>query len=82
MKNVVLVFGIVASLLGGLWLLQGLNIVHVQPILCLADCAPVGGASPKWAIFGAVLLVSGVAAVWWYRKRKFKRATTKSNRAK
>jgi type VI protein secretion system component VasK len=82
MKTVALAFGVVASLLGGFWLLQGLDIVHVRPMLCFSDCAPVRGASPKWAMIGAVLLGIGVFAVWWSRKRKFKRATTASDQAK
>jgi hypothetical protein len=82
MKTVALAFGIVASLLGGLWLLQGLDIVHVRPMLCFSDCAPVLGASPKWTTIGAVLLGTGFAAVWWSLARKLKRATTRSDQAK
>ncbi len=81
MKNVALVFGVVASLLGGLWLLQGLDIVHVKPMLCFSGCAPVRAASPKWAIIGAGTLGAGLAAVWWSLNRKLKRATTASDQA-
>ena len=69
MRIVVLVFGIIAVLLGGLWLLQGLGIVQVRPILCFADCAPVQGPSLVWAVVGAVVLVVGGFGVLWSRKR-------------
>jgi Ca2+/Na+ antiporter len=57
MKKAALVFCILSTLLGGLWLLQGLGIVHVRPILCFADCAAIQGPSPTWAVIGAVTLV-------------------------
>jgi proline iminopeptidase len=50
-------------LLGGLWLLQGLGAVHVRPILCFADCAPVQGPSRTWAISGFLLVLAGVLAI-------------------
>jgi hypothetical protein len=66
----VLVFGVIAILLGGLWLLQGLGIVHIRPILCFADCAPVQGASGTWAAIGVVTLALGGFGVFWSRKQK------------
>lgn len=69
MKIVSFSIGLIAALLGGLWLLQGLAIVHLQPILCFADCAPVQGPSATWAVIGAALLTAGVVAVWWSLKR-------------
>ena len=48
-----LLLGILAILLGGLWLPQGLGLVEVRPILCFADCAPVQG--PSLAAASAVL---------------------------
>jgi hypothetical protein len=82
MKNVTLVFGVVVALLGGFWLLQGLDILHVRPMLCFSDCAPVRGASPKWAMIGAGTLGAGFAAIWRSLTRKLKRATTRSDQAK
>ena len=64
------VFSVIAVLLGGLWLLQGLGIVHLRPILCFADCAPVQGPSATWAVFGAVTLALGGFGVFWSRKQK------------
>ena len=43
MRVASLVFGVIAVLLGGIWLLQGLGIVLVRPILCFADCVPIQG---------------------------------------
>ena len=68
MKTIVLIIGVIGVLLGGLWLLQGLGLVHVRPILCFADCAPIQGASTTWAVVGAVFLASGVLAIARSRK--------------
>jgi hypothetical protein len=68
MKIISLIFGITAILLGGLWLLQGLGLVHVRPILCFADCAAIQGASATWAIIGGVTLGIGGLAIFWSRK--------------
>jgi hypothetical protein len=65
MKKVALVIGLIAAPLGALWLLQGLGIVHLRPILCFADCVPVQGPSTAWAVIGALLFTSGGTAVWW-----------------
>ena len=70
MKTIVLVVGVICMLLGGLWLLQGLGLVHVRPILCFADCAPIQGASTTWAIIGAVFLAGGVLAISYSRKSR------------
>jgi hypothetical protein len=63
MRKVTFVIGVVAALLGLLWLLQGLGIVHVRPILCFADCAPIRGSSPTWAAIGAVMTLVGALGV-------------------
>lgn len=78
MKTFTLVLGLIASALGVLWFLQGLDVVHVQPLICFSDCAPVRGASPKWALLGAALFAIGVAAVWWTLKRQSKPAAAKT----
>jgi hypothetical protein len=46
--------------LGGLWLLQGLGLVHIKPILCFANCTPVEGPALSWTIAGLVTLAIGV----------------------
>ena len=65
MKRTAFFIGLFAVLMGGLWLLQGLGIVHLQPILCFADCAPLQGPSITWAVIGALVFTAGGAAVWW-----------------
>ena len=64
-----LVFGVIAVLLGRLWLLQELGIVHLRPILCFADCAPLQSPSVAWGIIGAVTLCVGGICVVWSRKQ-------------
>lgn len=59
MRGLALVLGVLGVLLGGLWVLQGLGVVHLRPILCFADCAPVQGPSPVWVAIGSFLLLVG-----------------------
>ena len=82
MKRFTLVFGLIASALGALWFLQGLDVVHIKPLLCFSDCVPVRGASPKWAMLGAALFAAGVAAVCWALKRQSKSVVTKTGTSK
>jgi hypothetical protein len=69
-KTIYFPTGLIAALLGGLWLLQGLGIVHLRPILCFADCVPVQGPSATWAVIGAVVLVAGGAVMLWSLRRR------------
>ena len=55
--------GMVLILLGGLWILQGADVVRIRPILCVANCQPITGGSAGWAAAGAVSLVAGLAIV-------------------
>jgi hypothetical protein len=71
MKVVAIILGFILLLLGGLWLLQGLGIVHVRPILCFADCAPIQGPSPTWVVIGVVTLaMSGLVILWSWTRLK------------
>ena len=70
MKKVAFFSGLIAALPGGLWLLQGLGIVHMRPILCFANCVPVQGPSTTWAVIGASVLAVGGAAMLWSLKRR------------
>ena len=69
MRIICWVFSVIAVLLGGLWLLQGLGIVHLRPLLCFADCAPVQGPSATWIVIGAITLTVGGLGVVWLGKR-------------
>jgi hypothetical protein len=66
---VILLLGAVGVLLGGLWLVQGLGLVTIAPILCVADCEPLEGPAPLWAVIGAVVLAAGAYAVYRTIKR-------------
>ena len=68
MRWVLRIGGSVAGLLGLLWLVQGLGLVTIPPILCVAECETLAGPSTGWAIAGLVLLLAGVAAVVWSRR--------------
>ena len=58
-----IVLGVALSLLGLLWLLQGADLVHIRPILCVANCKPLEGGSVGWMTAGALLLVVGSLVV-------------------
>ena len=59
MKIVLTIVGVLAVLLGCVWILQGINI--------LPGSFMTGDL--KWAVFGALLAAAGVAAVVWARRR-------------
>ena len=43
-----ILFGVALTLLGLLWLLQGADLVHIRPILCVTNCTPLEGGSVGW----------------------------------
>ncbi|HWA01546.1 MAG TPA: hypothetical protein VG841_14660 [Caulobacterales bacterium] len=55
--------GLVCLVLGGLWFLQGLGVVRMQPVLCVADCAPLEGPSLTWTTVGFVVAGAGCVAI-------------------
>ena len=59
-KVALLVIGVVLILLGSLWTLQGADVIHVRPILCVTNCKPLTGGSVSWLIAGIVVLLLGV----------------------
>jgi hypothetical protein len=63
MKTVVLVASVIGVLLGGLWLLQGLGLVQVRPILCFAECEAVQGPSSTWAVIGLLVVMAGILGI-------------------
>jgi len=73
MKTTALVVGLLSVLLGGLWLLQGLGVVQLRPILCFASCAPIQGPSSTWATIGVFVLIAGVLAILYSRGRRTQR---------
>lgn len=69
MKWIIPALGAIGILLGGLWLLQGLGFVQVQPILCVGDCAPIEGSSPTWTIIGLLVVAVSGLAIFYSLKR-------------
>ena len=55
--------GTLSTLLGFFWFLQGADLAHVRPILCLANCQPLEGGSIGWMVAGALFAVVGLLAV-------------------
>jgi hypothetical protein len=58
-----ILFGAVSTPLGLLWFLQGADLIHIRPILCVANCQPLQGGSIGWMTAGALFLILGLAAV-------------------
>ena len=58
-----IVLGVASTLLGLLWLLQGADVLHIRPILCVANCKPLEGGSIAWMTGGALALVGGSLAI-------------------
>jgi len=58
-----ILFGVALMLLGLLWLLQGADLVHIRPILCVANCTPLEGGSVGWMTAGALVLVVGLLVI-------------------
>ena len=59
MRIVLTIVGVLAVLLGCVWILQGINI--------LPGSFMTGDI--KWAVFGALLAAAGIGAVVWSRRR-------------
>jgi hypothetical protein len=57
------IIGVGITLLGLLWFLQGADVVHVRPILCLVDCEPLVGGSAGWLFAGIIGMMAGVLLI-------------------
>jgi hypothetical protein len=58
-----LLFGILLTLLGLLWFLQGSDIIRLRPILCVANCEPLTGRSLLWQVVGAIVFIGGIVSI-------------------
>ncbi|WP_299538916.1 hypothetical protein [Phenylobacterium sp.] len=59
MRVVLTILGVLMILMGGIWTLQGFNI--------LPGSFMTGDL--KWAIYGSVLSLAGIALIVWSRRR-------------
>ena len=63
--------GLAVSGVGCLWFLLGSDLVHIEPIACVGDCAPIVGHHPGWQVGGAVAILTGAfATTLAVRKRR------------
>ena len=62
LKGILAIIGVAAILVGGLWILQGLDIVRWP-----ASSFMLGDTT--WTRNGVILAVVGVALVWFARKK-------------
>ncbi len=61
MKTLVALVGVLATLMGLLWIGQGLGLVHWPASSFMI-------AQTQWAVYGAILAAIGIAAIWWSRR--------------
>ncbi len=73
MINILLrVFAGMLIALGALWSLQGAGVVHVKPIMCVADCTELQGASGQWLATGIGAIALGLL-LWYLAGRRARR---------
>ncbi|RBI63964.1 hypothetical protein DMJ13_05510 [halophilic archaeon] len=61
--TVLTILGATVALLGTLWVVQGLGIVRIAPILCVADCEPIAGRSAQWTVIGVLVSFVGIVII-------------------
>jgi len=62
MKVVSTLIGVLMVCIGGIWILQGLNIAFLEGSF-------MAGA-PQWAVYGAILVLVGLGQVVWSATRR------------
>lgn len=53
--------GLLMICMGGIWVLQGLNIAFLDSFMA---------GDPQWAVYGAILVLFGIAQAYWSVTRK------------
>lgn len=61
MRVVSSLLGLLLVAMGGIWILQGLNIAFLQSFMA---------GDPKWAFYGVILAAVGVCQVVWSNRRQ------------
>ena len=61
MKIVSMLLGLLMICMGGIWILQGLNIAFLDSFMA---------GDPQWALYGAILVLLGIGQVWWSATRR------------
>jgi hypothetical protein len=61
MRIVSTLLGVLMVCLGGVWILQGLNVAFLDSFMA---------GDPKWALFGVILALFGIGQVIWSVTRK------------
>ncbi len=61
MKIVSTLLGVMLICMGGIWVLQGLNIAFLDSFMA---------GAPQWAVYGAILMLFGVGQVIWSLTRR------------
>ena len=61
MRVVSTLIGVLMVCMGGIWILQGLNIAFLDSFMA---------GDPQWAVYGAILVVLGIGQVIWSATRK------------
>jgi hypothetical protein len=61
MQIVSTLLGLLMVCLGGIWILQGLNVAFLDSFMA---------GDPQWALWGAILALFGVGQVAWSVTRK------------
>ena len=60
MRVVSTLLGVIMVAMGGIWILQGLNVAFLDSFMA---------GDPQWAVWGAILALLGVAQVVWSNTR-------------
>ncbi|HEX9805410.1 MAG TPA: hypothetical protein VGA34_00830 [Alteraurantiacibacter sp.] len=61
MQGVSTLLGLLMICLGGVWILQGLNVAFLDSFMA---------GDPKWAVYGAILALLGIGQAIWSVTRK------------
>lgn len=61
MRVVSTLIGLVMILMGGVWILQGLNVAFLDSFMA---------GDPQWAVWGAILALLGIGQVVWSNMRQ------------